>query len=216
MLGLFCSGISAAVRRWVSLTFRSCIDKAVDPGMFYHTEIWEKESCFTKLSFSSMWAVLYYKIILIKEQLESLGCSEQYPHHGTMATSCFSNPVTSVTVEMVGGCFVHEHNPIISRAESRMMLTEAGFPWLLYSHWSGRDSFGWLWIQKRAVTVGEFGASVLNFSSQNGLWGNAGSGMVTRIRRSCKTLQSFSLLHLVTWNDWEMTDKLLTEKNFWA
>lgn len=47
------------------------------------------------------------------------------------------------------------------------------------------------------MKVGGFGASKLNFFFLNGLWGNAGSGMMIRIKRSCKIHQSFSLLHLL-------------------
>jgi len=36
------------------------------------------------------------------------------------------------------------------------------------------------------VKVGGFGATKLNSFFLNGLWGNAGSGMMTIIKRSCK------------------------------
>lgn len=49
MLGLLCSGDLAAIGRGVFLTFGRCIDKAVsaiNSGVFYHAEIWEKEELF--------------------------------------------------------------------------------------------------------------------------------------------------------------------------
>lgn len=77
----------------------------------------------------------------------------------------------------------------------RIIFTKAGFSWLSTASEVKQIPLGVCGY--RGVKVGGFGASKLNFSFLNGLWGNAGSGMMAGIKRSCKVHQSFSLFCLV-------------------
>lgn len=88
------NGIAVSPGTWPSLfwEFSSCwsrsifnVDKAasgIHSGIFYHTDIREKEEFFYQVPFAFLWAILYCKIIITEQLLQSLGHSEQHPHRG--------------------------------------------------------------------------------------------------------------------------------------